>query len=68
MAEVISKSPAAAMGLAAGDIVTAVNDEGLVTVRDFYRLINDPAVRKIAFAVNRDGQAVTTLAYVKETE
>ncbi len=68
VADVIPKSPAAAMGLAAGDIVTAVNDQELATVRDFYRLINDPAVRKIAFAVNRDGQAVTTLAYVKETE
>ncbi|HTX73562.1 MAG TPA: Do family serine endopeptidase [Rectinemataceae bacterium] len=63
---VIPKSPAATIGVKPGDIITQVNETAISTVRDFYRLINDPAAAKVAFTVNRDGTSVTTLAYVRK--
>ncbi|HET7838689.1 MAG TPA: trypsin-like peptidase domain-containing protein, partial [Rectinemataceae bacterium] len=66
VANVLPKSPAGTVGLQAEDIITAVNDSAVTNVRDFYRLINDPAAKKIAFTVNRGGTVVTTLAYVRK--
>jgi len=66
VANVLAKSAAATVGLKPGDIITEINEKGVATVADFYRLLNDPATRKVAFTVERDGTTVTTLAYVKK--
>ena len=63
---VFPKSPAATVGLKPGDIVTEVNEKPVAGLGDFFRLLNDPKERKIAFTVNRDGQTVSTLAYVRK--
>jgi len=63
---VSDKSPGSIVGLKAGDIITEINEKAISTVRDFYRLINDASAKKIAFTVQRDGETVTTLAYVKK--
>ena len=57
------KSPAAKVGIAAGDIVTKVNDRPISSVMEFYAAMNDPGAKKLAFTVNRGGQAVSTIAY-----
>ncbi len=66
VANVYPKTPAATVGLKPGDIVTAINDEAVTSLSDFYRLLNDPKAKKIAFTVNRDGQELSTLAYVRK--
>jgi Do/DeqQ family serine protease len=63
---VYAKSPAAVMGVKPGDIITEVNDKPIDSVRGFYRLINDAQAKKLSFTVLRDGQTVSTLAYVKK--
>ena len=63
---VFPKTPAAVIGLKPGDIVTEVNEKACPTLRDFYRLLNDPSAKKLAFTVVRDGETVTTLAYVRK--
>lgn len=66
VANVQPKTPAATIGLKVGDLVTEVNEKPVASLKDFYRLINDPSERKVAFTVVRDGNTVTTLAYVKK--
>jgi serine protease Do len=63
---VSDKSPGSIVGLKAGDIITEVNEKPISNVREFYRQLNDTAAKKIAFTVLRDGQTITTLAYVKK--
>lgn len=63
---VVPKSAGAIVGLKPGDIVTEVNDKAIRTVSEFYRILNDPATKKISFTVERDGETVGTLAYVKK--
>jgi Do/DeqQ family serine protease len=63
---VSDKSPGSVVGLKAGDIITEVNEKAVPTVRDFYRLINDASAKKITFTALRDGETVSTLAYVKK--
>ncbi len=63
---VSEKSPGSIVGLKAGDIITEVNEKPVASAMDFYRLVNDESAKKIAFTVNRDGETVTTLAYVKK--
>jgi Do/DeqQ family serine protease len=63
---VADKSPASIVGLKAQDIVTEVNDKPISSVKDFYAAVNDPSAKKVAFTVNRDGETVSTLAYVKK--
>ncbi|MBL8968452.1 MAG: PDZ domain-containing protein, partial [Spirochaetaceae bacterium] len=66
VANVFPKSPAATIGVKPGDIVTAVNEKPVSTLREFYRLLNDKQAKKLAFTLLRDGQEVSTLAYVKK--
>jgi Do/DeqQ family serine protease len=63
---VYAKSPAAVMGVKPEDIITEVNEKPVASVRDFYRLMNDDQAKKLSFTVLRDGQSVSTLAYVKK--
>jgi Do/DeqQ family serine protease len=63
---VTDKSPGSVIGLKAQDIITEVNDKSISNVKEFYAAINDSGAKKIAFTVNRDGETITTLAYVKK--
>jgi S1-C subfamily serine protease len=63
---VADKSPASIVGLKAQDIVTEVNDKPVAGVKEFYAAVNDAGAKKLAFTVNRDGETVSTLAYVKK--
>jgi Do/DeqQ family serine protease len=62
---VADKSPASTVGLKPQDIVTEVNEKPVSNVREFYAAVNDPAAKKLAFTVNRDGETVSTLAVKK---
>jgi Do/DeqQ family serine protease len=63
---VTDKSPASVVGLKAQDIITEVNEKPVSNVKEFYAAVNDPGAKKLAFTVSRDGQTVSTLAYVKK--
>jgi S1-C subfamily serine protease len=63
---VTDKSPASVIGLKAQDIITEVNEKPVSNAKEFYAAVNDPGAKKLAFTVNRDGQTVSTLAYVKK--
>jgi Do/DeqQ family serine protease len=63
---VTDKSPASIVGLKAQDIITEVNDKPVSNVKDFYAAVNDAGAKKLSFTVNRDGESVSTLAYVKK--
>jgi len=65
VANVTPKSMAAIAGLKPGDIITAMGDKDVRTLRDFYRFLNDSAAKSLSFKVNRDGESVT-LAYEKK--
>lgn len=63
---VSDKSPASIVGLKPQDIITEVNDKPISSVKDFYAAVNDTSAKKLAFTANRDGETVSTLAYVKK--
>jgi Do/DeqQ family serine protease len=63
---VADKSPGSIVGLKAQDIITEVNEKPVSTVKEFYAAVNDASAKKLAFTVNRDGETVSTLAYVKK--
>ncbi len=62
--DVLAKSPAAVMGLRAGDIVTRINGRAIGDLREFYDVLAKEGRSRLVFTVNRDGQLVETLAYV----
>jgi Do/DeqQ family serine protease len=66
VASVFSKTPAAIIGLKPNDIITEVNDKPISSLQEFYARLNDPAEKKVTFTVLRDGEKVSTLAYVKK--
>jgi len=61
-----AKSPAATIGLKTGDLITEVNGKKISSLREFYKLINDPASKEISFSLIRDDNTIKTLAYVKK--
>lgn len=61
--EVITKSPAAAMGLQRGDIIVGVNGETTKTLKDFYRVLNDKSKRDLWFEINRGDTTLETMRY-----
>jgi S1-C subfamily serine protease len=63
---VADKSPGSIVGVKAQDIITEVNDKPISSVKDFYTAVNDASAKKLAFTVNRGGETVSTLAYVKK--
>lgn len=63
---VIAKSPAATLGLKIGDVLTAMNETGLVGLVQYYRILNDPKTAKFQFTVLREGQMLTTLALIRK--
>ncbi|MBU0928769.1 MAG: Do family serine endopeptidase [Spirochaetes bacterium] len=63
---VIAKSPAAALGIQLGDVVTGMNDGAVDGPADFYRALNDARSQKFQFTILRGGQTMTTLALVRK--
>jgi Do/DeqQ family serine protease len=63
---VADKSPGSIVGLKAQDIITEVNDKPVANLKEFYAAINNSEAKKLSFTVNRDGETVSTLAYVKK--
>lgn len=57
-----SKSPAALMGLKSADIVVAVNDQRVSSVREFYAVLARQT-REVWFDVLRDGQTLSTVRF-----
>ena len=59
---VIEKTPAAALHLRSGDVITAVNDKKVSSVKEFYDAMNS-AGNEIWFDIYSDGHTVSTNRY-----
>ncbi|MCR5621518.1 MAG: Do family serine endopeptidase [Treponema sp.] len=57
------KSPAAALRLQNGDIITAVNDKKVTTVQEFYEALDTSRNSTIWFDVYNDGHTISTGKY-----
>ncbi len=66
VADVQEKSPAAALRLQKGDVVTAVNDRKVTTVAEFYEALNLSDKTEIWFDVYSDGHTISTGHYKVE--
>ena len=64
--DVLAKSPAASMGLQSGDIITKINNKNISDLKDFFELLAKESEKKLVFTVNRNGQTIETLAYVRK--
>ncbi len=60
---VLAKSPAAAMRLQNGDIITAVNDKKVTDLQEFYEALNVNGKKEIWFDVYNDGHTLSTAHY-----
>lgn len=60
---VLEKSPAAAMRLQNGDVITAVNDKKVTTVQEFYAALDISKNKEIWFDVYNDGHTLSTSKY-----
>jgi len=60
---VLEKSPAAALRLQNGDIITAVNDKKVSDLEDFYKALDTSANKEVWFDVYNDGHTITTGKY-----
>ncbi len=60
---VLEKSPAAAMRIQNGDIITAVNDKKVSNIQEFYDALNLNSKREIWFDVYNDGHTLSTSHY-----
>lgn len=58
-----AKSPAAAMRLQAGDVITAVNDKPVKNLSEFYAALDTLGQKEIWFDVFSDGHTLTTTRY-----
>ncbi len=65
IANVIGKSPADTVGLKPGDVVQEVNGRKVKDAADFYRAINDPKESKLQFTFQRNGQTLSSLAFIR---
>jgi S1-C subfamily serine protease len=66
VADVQEKSPAAALRLQQGDIITAVNDKRISDVSEFYEALNLNEKAEIWFDVYSDGHTISTGHYKVE--
>jgi len=53
------------MGVKTGDIITKINGKNISDLADFYKTLAKESEKKLVFTLNRDGQTIETLAYVK---
>ncbi|MCH5289695.1 MAG: Do family serine endopeptidase [Treponema sp.] len=60
---VLEKSPAAALRLQNGDVITAVNDKKVSDVSEFYAALDLTNAKEIWFDVYNDGHTITTGHY-----
>ncbi len=60
---VLEKSPAAALRLQEGDIITAVNDKKVKDIAEFYKLLDISSTKEIWFDVYNDGHTISTGHY-----
>ena len=63
---VLEKSPAAALRLQNGDVVTAVNDKKVTNLAEFYAALDITNAKEIWFDVYNDGHTITTGHYKLE--
>ncbi|MBQ6780189.1 MAG: Do family serine endopeptidase [Treponema sp.] len=63
VSNVLEKSPAAALRLQNGDIVTAVNDKPVTNVAEFYDALDLTNNKEIWFDIYNDGHTITTGHY-----
>ncbi len=57
------KTAGATMGLKKGDVIIAVNDKNIGSLRDFYRELNN-AKRELWFTILREGNTFSTIRFV----
>lgn len=60
---VLEKSPAAAMRIQNGDIITAVNDKKVSNVQEFYEAMNLAGKKEVWFDIYNDGHTLSTGRY-----
>lgn len=60
---VLEKSPAAALRLQNGDVITAVNDKKVTNIQEFYEALNLGKNKEIWFDVYNDGHTISTGKY-----
>ena len=60
---VLEKSPAAAMRIQNGDVITAVNDKKVSNIQEFYDALNLNSKKEIWFDVYDDGHTLSTSHY-----
>ena len=46
--------------------ITKINNKNISDLKDFYELLAKESEKKLVFTVNRNGQTVETLAYVRK--
>jgi Do/DeqQ family serine protease len=63
VADFIEKSPAAVIGLARKDIITAVNGETVNDLNAFYRILREKAGKELWFDISRGGTKLETMKY-----
>lgn len=63
VASVTAKSPAAALRLQVGDIITAVNDEKVSNIEEFYQKLDITNKKEIWFDVYSEGSTISTGHY-----
>ena len=63
VSSVLEKSPAAALRLQSGDVITAVNDKKVTSVSEFYAALDLTNAKEIWFDVYNDGHTITTGHY-----
>jgi len=60
---IVAKSPAAAMRIQNGDIITAVNDKKVTNIKEFYEALSVSGKKEIWFDVYNDGHTLSTSHY-----
>ncbi len=63
VAGVQEKSPAAALRLQNGDVITAVNDKKVKNLQEFYKALDTSGKKEIWFDVYNDGHTISTGHY-----
>ena len=63
VSNVLEKSPAAALRLQNGDVITAVNDKKVTDISEFYAALDLTNAKEIWFDVYNDGHTITTGHY-----
>lgn len=66
IANLIAKTPADTVGMKPGDLVQEVNEKKVRNAAEFYRAINDPKDSKLQFTFQRDGQTLSSLAFIRK--